>query len=188
MIRWRNIIIPALAAFAAGRFVSVAFWDASKQGLLVALSVIAAGVLVRLARGLPFTTPDHYEVDEIRRLTKAVSQIIRSLRVLIALVLMGMIGLVLAKPLLDFARDMPQAATYIGYIEAVISGALGLILGYVFFRMLQVVKGDQDLTELQATFVVRAVERKQAKRFEELQTKSATAPFKNPEGYGRPIQ
>jgi hypothetical protein len=48
-----------------GRFlVDVKSWDELKAGLLVALSVMAAGVLVRLARGLPFTAVDHYEVDE----------------------------------------------------------------------------------------------------------------------------
>src|SRR5829696_416422 len=126
MIRWFNILVPVVAALAAGRFVSIAFWDASKQGLLVALSVIAAGVLVRLARGLPFTTPDHYEVDEIRKLTKAVEQIMRSLRALITLTLAGMVALVLAKPVLEFASSISQISKYASNIEALLSGIIGL--------------------------------------------------------------
>jgi hypothetical protein len=75
MVRWRTILLPLLIGAICWRWVSVDFWDASKQALLVCLSVIAAGVLVRLARALPFTFADQYELDEIRSLTKAVSQI-----------------------------------------------------------------------------------------------------------------
>jgi hypothetical protein len=75
MIRWRSIVLPLLVGGACYRWVSVEFWDSSKQALLVCLSVIAAGVMVRLARALPFTTADQYELEEIRSLTKAVSQI-----------------------------------------------------------------------------------------------------------------
>lgn len=188
MSRWSNIVVPVLVAVAAGNLVGVGFWDASKQGLLVSLSVIAAGVLVRLARGLPFTTADHYEVDEIRKLTRAVTQIARSLRVLVMFVLAGMFGLVVAKPLLDLALATPQVAQYISYVEGGISAVLAFILSYVFWRMMQVVKGDQDLTELQSAFVVRAVERRQAKRFDEQQVVASSTPFKSPESYGRIIQ
>ncbi len=188
MLRWSNILVPALAAFAAGWLVRVTVWDDSKQGLLVALSVIAAGVLVRLARGLPFTTPDHYEVDEIRKLTEAIRQIVRSLRLLIMFVLAGMFGLVVAKPLFDLAKATPSVAPHAGHVESAVSALLAFILTYVVWRMLQVVKGDQDLTELQSSFVVRAVERRQGKRYEEQQAKSNAKPFKAPENYGQRIQ
>lgn len=188
MIRWSNIIAPLIAAAIAARFISVQFWDASKQGLLVALSVIAAGVLVRLARGLPFTTADHYELDEIRHLTRAVSQVLRSLRLLIIVVLAGMIGLIFAKPILELSLTVAQLGPYEDYVEAAISGTLGLILCYVLFRMLQVVRGDQDLTELQSSFIVRAVERRQAKNFEAQHTTGSPSSFKPPAGYGRVVR
>jgi hypothetical protein len=188
MIRWRTLLVPLVAAAAAALLVLVGFWDASKQGLLVALSVVATGVLVRIARGLPFTTPDHYEVEEIRTLAKAVSRIIRALRALIFFVLAGMVSLVLAKPVLDFALAVPALQPLAGYAERAISAGLAFILTYVFVRMLQVVKGDQDLAELQSKFIVRAVERKQAKRFEEQQRAESAPVLKRPEGYGRVMQ
>jgi hypothetical protein len=188
MIRWRTLIFPVLAGFLAAGFVSVAFWDLSKQAFLVSLSVIAAGVLVRLARGLPFTNVDHYEVEEIRELTKAVDQICRSLRALILVVLVAMVFLVLAKSVVDTAKTAQITLDYGERIEAFASGLLGFLVGYIFVRMVQVIQGDYDLTKLQSKFIVRAVERKQAKQFDVLETKGASAPFKNPEGYGKVIQ
>jgi hypothetical protein len=186
MVRWRNILLPFLVASLCYRWVSAEFWDGSKQALLVCLSVIAAGVLVRLARALPFTTADQYELDEIRRLTKAVAQIARSLRVLLIAVLVGMIGLVVARPVVAGTKDTAIFAAFGAQIEGLISGILGFVFAYVLFRMLQVVRGDQDLTDLQSGFVVRAVERKQADRFTKRQ--EGSAPFRQPEDFGKPLQ
>lgn len=188
MIRWQTLIFPVLAGCLAAGFVSVSFWDLSKQAFLVSLSVIAAGVLVRLARGLPFTNVDHYEVEEIRELTKAVDQIIRSLRALIVVVLIAMVFLVLAKSVVDIAKVAQFTMPYCERIEEFVSGLLGFLIGYIFMRMVQVIQGDYDLTKLQSKFVVRAVERKQANQFDALETKSRNAPFKNPEGYGKIMQ
>src|ERR1700722_2366938 len=121
MIRWRTILLPALVAIFSYEWVTVEFWDTGKQALLVSLSVVAAGVLVRLARALPFTTADQYELEEIRKLTKAVSQIARSLRALLITVLLGMLGLVIAKPLALKAASVAAVVGYVPYIEGVIS-------------------------------------------------------------------
>jgi hypothetical protein len=188
MIRWQTLIIPMLAGGLAATFVGVDFWDLSKQAFLVSLSVIAAGVLVRLARGLPFTNVDHYEVEEIRDLTKAVDQICRSLRALIFVVLLAMVFLVLAKPVVEAAKLAQITAPYGDRIVQIFSGLLGFLIGYIFMRMVQVIQGDYDLTKLQSKFVVRAVERKEAKRFDGLETKSENTSFKAPEGYGKIIQ
>lgn len=185
MIRWKTLIVPFVAGVLSFLTVSLGFWDSTKQAILVSLSVIAAGSLVRLARGFPFTAPDHYEVSEIRALATAVEQIIRALRALILVVLTTMVVLVFAKPARDWLAglmlDSDQSAT----LEHILSGVLGFALAYVFMRMVQVVQGDYDLTILQSGFVVRAVERKQAKNFDELEKKGSSIKFKTPEGYGK---
>ena len=183
MIRWRNIIIPIIVGIVAC-LVDVTSWDELKAGLLVALSVMAAGVLVRLARGLPFTSVDHYELDEVRQLTRAVDQIMRSLKLLVLAVVIGMVALVIALPMQKAlgAHVSVSAGVWLG---RAISGFIGLILAYVCSRMWQVVRGDQELTILQSKFVVRAVERKQAKRFEDQMSRTEGAPFKSPDSYGK---
>jgi ABC-type amino acid transport system permease subunit len=159
-------------------------WDELKAGLLVALSVMAAGVLVRLARGLPFTSVDHYEVDEVRQLTRAVDQIMRSLKLLVLVVVIGMITLVIALPL-QKALETHLSINGRFWIGCAISGFIGLTLSYVCTRMWQVIRGDQELTSLQSAFVVRAVERKQAKRFEDQISGVDAVKFKAPDDYGK---
>lgn len=188
MIRWTNLVVPVVSGAAAALFADLAFWEQSRQAFLVVLSVIAAGVLVRIARPQPFSNPDFYELDEIRNLTKAVGQITRSLRALFILVLVGMVALVLAYPIAGLVRGLGAPAAVVSATETAISGILGFVLGYVLFRMLQVVRGDEELTKLQSSYIVRAVERRQAEQFDNLETKAADVPFKNPEGYGRVIQ
>ena len=68
-----------------------------------------------------------------------------------------------------------------------LSGLIGLFLAYVFVRIIDVVRGDYDLVSLQGSFMVRAVERRQGKRFEEQQNAPSAGPFQTPEGYGRRI-
>jgi hypothetical protein len=187
MIRWKTLVVPLIVGGLAFHFVGLGFWDTSKQAILVSLSVIAAGALVRLARGFPFTSPDHYEVDEIRNLAVAIEKIIRALRALILFVLAVMVMLVIAKPGRDFIVSIVPEAGQSLWVEQGLSAILGFMLAYVFMRMVQVVQGDYDLTILQSGFLVRAVERRQAKAFEELERKGGPSKFKNPEGYGKII-
>jgi hypothetical protein len=177
-----------LVAIASATASTVDMWDGFKQALLVALSVIEAGVLVRLARGLPFTSPELYDVDEIRELTAAIQQIARALRALFVVTLATMIGLVMLKPvsvLIENDVRMPYSEYLIHYG---VLGVAGFMVGFVFSRMYRIVAGDYDLTILQSKFIVRAVERRQAKRFEDRKDQEMVDKFKNPDGYGRIIQ
>jgi hypothetical protein len=184
--RQHRAIVEHDVALTAGSLIDVKSWDGLKAGLLVALSVMAAGVLVRLARGLPFTSVDHYEVEEVRQMTGAVDQIMRSLKLLILIVLIGMVVLIVALPLQSAIESQVSAGVraWVGYA---LSGLIGLVLSYVCSRMWQVIKGDQELTTLQSKFVVRAVERKQAKQFEEQIANTDSPKFKPPVDYGKLI-
>ena len=188
MIKWSALVIPVITGAISAAAVGVGFWDESKQGLLVALSVIAAAVLVRLARGLPFTTPDHYEVEEIRALTDAVSQILRSLKTLIIVVFATMSFLIVAKLIQSLLGKASIKLFDRDFSEFIISGLIGFTISYVLVRILHVVQGDCDLTRLQSNFIVRAVERKQAKMFLEIEKKGSSAPFTTPQGYGKVVQ
>ena len=71
------------------------------------------------------------------------------------------------------------------WIGCLLSGFIGLTLSYVCSRMWQVIRGDQELTALQSKFVVRAVERKQARRFEDQVSSSNGGKLKAPDDYGK---
>jgi hypothetical protein len=182
---WSIALLGAGAA-AGWYLIDAQFWDQNKQPLLVALSVVAAAVLVRLARGMPITNTDFFEVSEIRKLTAAVRQLMRSLRALIIATLGCMFALIAAKPLLEYFKSWPALSTDLD-AGRLMSALIALLTTYVFFRIIQVVYGDYDLVELQASYMIRTVERREARRFEEQHIRS-TEPFKTPEGYGKQIQ
>lgn len=157
------LLAVAVAAVASGLLLNDTFWDKNRAALLVALSVIAAGTLVRLARGLPFTTPDLYELGEIRQLTQAVSGIMRKLRLLLVIIVGTMLLLIVLFPLVAFLSKHLGAPSH--YLDIGASALLGAMHAYAFSRMYQVVCGDEDLTALQSDFIEKAVARKQGEKF-----------------------
>ncbi|MDE3824688.1 hypothetical protein I7F13_21120 [Sinorhizobium meliloti] len=185
-IKLSHLLIPALGAATAALTVSVGFWDNSKAAILTALSVIGAGVLVRLARGLPFTNVDQFQLDEARKISAAVKQSIRALRILIFVILIAMASLVLVKGLADAAIAALPPDTQ--FVEPVASGLIGLLLSYIFVRITAVIQGDVALVDLQSEFFVRAVERKQGERFEKARNSASDLPPANPKGYGKVVQ
>jgi ABC-type amino acid transport system permease subunit len=187
MTNWRPVVAAIVGTGVSGMLLSLDFWSEARQSLLVALSVIAAAVLVRLARGLPFTNPEIFEVEEIRSVVRAVHQVMRSLKVLIMVIFASFLLLILAAPLEKAALKLEFAQNYGPSIDALLSALIGLLLAYVFVRIIDVVRGDYDLVSLQGLFMVRAVERRQGKRFEEHQNAPGASPFQTPEGYGRRI-
>lgn len=185
-IKPTHVLIPTLGAAIAISAASVDFWDTSKASILTALSVIGAGVLVRLARGLPFTNIDQFQVEEARKISAAIKQSIRALRVLILVILFTMVSLVLAKGLAVAACAQWPSASHA--FQFGISGLIGLLLSYILVRVTAVIQGDVGLVDLQAEFFIRAVERKQADRFDKAQNRSTAAPIENPKNYGKIIQ
>ena len=182
-------VVATLAAAAiSAALVGVGTWDKTKTGLLAALSVIAAAALVRLARGLPFTNPDHLEPDEVEQVTGAVQQLARSLRAFLGIVLAAMVLLVLAQPLANLVERLWLVEPAKAAIRMGLSATVGGALGYVLVRLWQVVGSDLSLLDKQSTFMVRAVHRKARAKEEERAEKLGTVPFETPEGYGKRLQ
>lgn len=187
----RLTILPVVTTLAAGAtsaaLVGVGAWDGAKAGLLTALSVIAAAALVRLARGLPFTNPDYFEVDEVEQVTAGVKQLARSLRAFLIVVFGSMVLLVFVLPLSKevVALFVPLAAQW---IDRGLSFAVGAVLAYVLTRIGQIIGSDLGLLDKQADFMVRAVHRKARDKEEARAEALGTKPFKTPEGYGRRMQ
>lgn len=187
----KKLILPGLAAIAAGCVVPLHFWADSRSSLLTAFSVIAGAVMVRLARGLPFTNADHFEVEEIRQVTTAIKQIMRSLQALIFVILGTMIAFTFIERvetlLTKYGLPLTQALGGRG-----LSAGLAFMLAFVWGRIVQVVAGDYSLVELQSKFMIRAVERKEIEKYEAARASHAAAvgeaPYSTPTGFGRLVQ
>jgi hypothetical protein len=187
MPRWRLLLLPVIAGVVGYHALDAAFWESVRQGLLVALSVVGAAVLVRLARGMPITNVEFFEVDEIRDLAAAVKKVMRSLRLLIVLTFSVMAGLAVFEPVSKLV--IPSATNYGVDVVAIASAVLAAAMTYVFVRIIDVVRGDYDLVDLQAALMVRSVERRAAKKFEDRHVSDQRSPkFQSPEGYGKVLQ
>lgn len=182
------MLLPLVAGAFAAWLIGISTWDETKMGLLTALSVIAAAALVRLARGLPFTNPDHFEPTEVEQVVHAVKQLARSLRAFLGVVLLAMILLVVAAPLSGLFERLWLVPDAKVALNRALSFLVGAALAYVLVRMWQIVASDLSLLDKQASFMVRAVHRKARERDEEDAETSPSAPFVTPEGYGQRLQ
>ena len=192
MAAMRLTLLPVLAVAAASAmsfaWVGVSTWDNAKTGLLAALSVIAAATLVRLARGLPFTNPDHFEPGEVEKVVEAVTLLSRALRALLGVTLSVMVLVVLAAPL---SAAIGRAALQPWLIEGLLQGLSATVgggLAFALARIWQVVGSDLGLLEKQGQFMIRAVGRKQRQADEEQEKQGDAPPFKTPSGYGQRVQ
>lgn len=184
----RPLIVPFFVAAASACFVSVDGWGTWRTGLVPALSVVAAAVLVRLARGLPFTNPDHFTLSDFRSVAEALGKIARSLRALIFVCFSSMVGLIIFPSVLGVVRQVATDSRMEGLADSTLSALLGFSISYTFVRVMQVVEGDISLLKLQTEILDRVISAKNAQAFEtKMATQSAT-PIAGAETFGRPLQ
>lgn len=185
-----QLLLPVGLAALSYFFMQPQHWDQSRQGLMVALSVLCAAIFVRLARGLPLTTTEFFEVDEIRKLSEAVKTVMVRMIVLIVVALVSILGLAfisVGHDIIAKVAFLSPEAKDVG--SRLLTAALMLLTTFSFVRATHVIRGDYDLVELQSKLVTRAVERRKAKEeAERLQKAEEAAPFKTREGYGGLVQ
>ncbi|MGF6862555.1 hypothetical protein ABIE69_003144 [Rhodobacteraceae bacterium MBR-64] len=188
-IHWSHIILPLAAATVSGWLGSAAVWEGVKAPLLTFLSVIAAGVLVRLARGMPFTNTSGFDLDFARKVASAVKTSIRALRTLLIIIFITM-GMVTFSSILGKATVLGLITIGLDgrYSDPIISALIGGLLCYVFVRIFAVVSGDVSLADMQADMVVTAAKKTQTEHFSATVEAATTKPISNPAGYGKVVQ
>lgn len=165
------------------------FWNASKGSLLIVLSVIAAGGLVRLARGLPFTSFDQMELDEARKISAAVSKSVAGLRMLIIAILLAMAFTIFVDSLvLKLSKPSVLGENSTQYSWKILSTLGGGLFTYIFVRFFAVINGDVGIVELQTEFLEKSVARRKAEVFEKTVQSNSKEIVKNPDDYGKLIQ
>ncbi|WP_312148230.1 hypothetical protein [Brevundimonas sp.] len=182
------ILVPPVIGILAAAMVTVETWDNWRASLLPALSIIAAGVLVRLARGLPFTNPDHFRLEQFRDVSGRLKKISRSLRLLAYIALGTMFALILAPNVHALALRylIPEAS---GVLSRAISFALATSVSYTVVRVIQVIEGDVSLLKLQSDILEAVIARKNGEAFQASQTASPPrAPIAGAETFGKTVQ
>lgn len=184
MVTRLPIFVSVAAAVGCGFAVDVYAWETARLWLIPALSIVAAAVLVRLARGVPIANPDHIRAEEVEEVTGAFIALIRSLRSLFFVVLGAVVVVGVVSPVAAFLGQLSPAA--VDYGNRFGSAAVGLSVGYCFARMLQIAQSDVSIATLQARLIREAVARRESKKFEAGAMQPSS--FRQPEGYGKPLQ
>ena len=188
-IKVSHLVIPLCGAALAFYAATPDFWYASKQLLLIVLSVIAAGGLVRLANGLRFTNFDQMELGEARKVSAAVNQSVAGLRALIIAIFLAMVFTIFVDSLvLKLSKLSFLGENFAQYSWQALSALGGFLFTYIFVRFRAVIDGDVGIVQLQTEFLEKSVARRQATAFEQTVQSGSKEIVKNPDDYGKLIQ
>lgn len=190
MAKWLYIAVPLGLGWVAFEIMQPGHWTGIRQGLILPLALLGAAVLVRLARGMPVSTTEHFEVEEMRRLSQAVIRVYRALIVLFVAIICSTIGLIfieVAHSALGSVDALDPATK--GRLQQGLTGLLVFFVAFALARTVSLIKGDYDLVKLQARLMERAVERRHAAQHAvRMDEAEATKPFEKRPGYGKIAQ
>lgn len=170
---WRAVTIAAalVVALGFGAWVELPRLFDAFQPMIVATSIMVAGILVRLNRGMPTLDWKGLELDERKRLTEAVvglNQEYLSILAANAIFGAGLVGLtVTSKPVI--------LTTWSVGTMMIVSGMIGALLAICICRVAYMVWRDVDIVKLQKTLIDAAGERERQKEQEELAKKKVEA-------------
>jgi len=161
------VVLPVICAALSAWLISLSGWESLRTAVIPAISMIAAAVLVRLARGLPFTNPDHFSLGQFRDVAAKLEVNARHLRALIWVCIGAVVAITIGAPLY---RQLPPAAPGFGWVaiatELVVSAGIGFLVSYSFVRIFEVVQSDVLLLKLQSKIIEGVIAQKNAKAFE----------------------
>ncbi|MBC6416650.1 MAG: hypothetical protein GDA47_02345, partial [Rhodospirillales bacterium] len=133
-------------------------------------------VLVRLARGVPFSSLEALDAGEARKLAEAIKRSVRALAAMLGACFCAIAGLL-------FVSRVPAVW---GAVE-VTAFTTSCLLAFVLIRTVAVVRNDVEIADIQAGILLKERASGEAAEFE----KNVAAPARKdrwqPEGYGRVI-
>lgn len=175
-----GFLLATAAGVLSARYISLATWQPVFPGLLVALSMLGAAVLVRLARNAPITTPTAFDDEDLRRFFNALEELNRRLFWIflqaIASIFVVLLALVLTShkgSIFGFGNEICAAC----------SGALGFVLVWLLMRVIAMARGDIGFVKLQRQVLENALARQRRANAEKIVP--GKVEFQSPGGYGR---
>lgn len=183
------LLLPLAGAACAAALVPVAEWELLRPALLPATSIIAGAVLVRLARGLPFTNADHFSLAQFRSISGKLEENARKLRALIFVCLAGVAMLVVAPDVLKALMLIPALPRWaLSFADRGISAIIAALQIYTFARIVEVVHSDVSLLRLQSKILETVIANKNAAVFTKAIDASSKTGVVGLENFGRPLQ
>lgn len=165
---WLHILITFAGGIVALAMTENTIWINAQQGLLSGIAIISVGVLMRLARGVPFSAIDVLTKEEAHKLSCAIKQSVRTLQALLAVCFLTVF-------LLIFVDDFPYATSLIPFF-----------LVFIIIRTFSVTLGDIEIVDIQANILTKTYNKKRSDDFQKsIAGQSDT--YKTPPSYGGTI-
>jgi hypothetical protein len=180
------VIATAGAAIAAGvatgRYVPLAIWKPVFPGMLVALSMLGAAVLVRLARNAPITAPTAFDDSDLKRFSDALEELNTRLFWIFLQAVLALFVTLFAIVMSDYKGNIFGYATS---ISRTCSGGLAFLLVWILARVVAMARGDIGFVRLQREVLENALARQRKAAAEKIAP--GNIEFRSPGGYGRAV-
>lgn len=164
-MRWALPLLQIILIIAVGAVgalkITATHWGDWRQGLITALSLLCASVLIRLARGIPITDVDWYEDEaELEAFTAAYTYGMRQMLWVLGIALAAVLSLVFIDQLHAIAIKIQGLIPFSVYPERVVNALLASAIFYAFMRMAFVVRNDLSLANIQSKMLGHAFKAK----------------------------
>lgn len=188
-LQWSHILVPLCVGVGCSILTTAVTWTGVSQTLLSVVSIASAGVLVRLARGVPFSAIDVLTTEEARKLASSIKQSVRALRALLLVCFVAILSLVFITQIdagftLLASKHWLPFSDHVDYVSLVIP----FILSFVFMRTYAVVDGDIQIADIQADILMRKRSKESAEAFKKNVLDPTKENFRKPSGYGGVIE
>jgi hypothetical protein len=164
------------------RFIPLTMWQPVFPGMLVALSMLGAAVLVRLARNAPITAPAAFDDEDLKRFFDALEELNRRLFAIFIQAVAAIFFVLFSVIISSYKGAM---FGYSATISHVCSGLLGLSLIWLVSRVLAMAKGDIGFVRLQRLILENALGRQRKAAADKITI--STIEQRSPGGYGRSL-
>lgn len=175
-----------LAALAVGwvvaRYIPLSVWQSVFPGMLVALSMLGAAVLVRLARNAPITAPTAFDEEDLKRFFDVLEELNRRL---FWIFLQSIVAIFITLAAIVVSSYKGSIFGYYTVVASICSGLLGVLIVWIPTRVISVARGDIGFVRLQREILQNALARQRKAAADKVV--AGPVEFRSPGNYGRAL-
>ena len=176
-----GIVAASLAAAFAWWLMPLRIWKPAIPSLLVALSMLGAAVLVRMARNVPISSPTAFDEADLKAFFDALENLATRLFAIFVQVVALVVVVIGCSIALEYSHLIPDW----NRIDPILSSSLAFLLVWVFSRLIAMVHGDIGFVRLQRRVLENALKR--TREAEAAAKAEQPVAWKSGGGYGRAL-
>ena len=178
------LVASAAGAFGAWEYAKLDIWEPAFPGILVAVAMLGAAVLVRLARNVPITAPATFDDEDFKLFFDTLEALAHRLFVIFVQVLVCITCVISSIIIRNQIKNAPNSQ-FLQY-ESYFSAALAFSILWLFFRLIQVARGDIGFVRLQRKILSNSMMREKRKNIKKIVEDVVQS--RSGEDYGRALK